>query len=77
MKRPARWHFLSLLPLPILAGWFVASQPSGAAFVDQLPMAVVRQTVRPVWQSVAAPTSQYPPPQVGESSPPEGLPPTF
>ena len=80
MKRPAPWHFLAQLPLPILAGWFVASQPSGTGFIDQLPMAAAWQadTGWPGRRSAAVPVaSQYPPAQVGESSVTEDPPPTF
>ena len=80
MKRPAPWHFFAQLPLPILAAWFVASQPAGAGFIDQLPTAVAWQADSgwPGGRSAAAPAApQYPPPQAGESSPTEGPPPTF
>ena len=53
LKGPAHWHFLALLPLPILAGWFLASQPAAAVFVDPRPMVL----------------AQYAPAQVGASPP--------
>ena len=58
-KGPAHWHFLALLPLPVLAGGFLASQPPGAAFVDPLPMVMAQYSPAPVGAS-APPRSETP-----------------
>jgi hypothetical protein len=60
MKRSSHWHFLSQLPLPVLAGWFLASQPPGRAFVDPLPLVVAQ------YASAQASASEPPTPRLGE-----------
>lgn len=64
MKKPSRpLSFLSLLPLPLVAGWFITAEPPRheAALV-----------------AVPAPyVSQFPAPQVDDSKPPVEPAPTF
>lgn len=68
MKPPLRRaSLLSLLPLPLLAGWFIANPPpQRATAVLPTPVATLSTT-----------GSLYPPPQVDPDAPPEEAPPTF
>jgi hypothetical protein len=64
MRKPSRpLSYLSMLPLPLLAGWFLAAQP---------PEPVAAPSAYR-----AGPISQFPAPQVDEAQPPAELPPTF
>ena len=69
MKKPLRRPLLSLLPLPLIAGWYLASTPPESA-----PL-VTPET--PVLRAAAGSASLYPPPQVDDDEPPAAQPPTF
>jgi hypothetical protein len=68
MKKPLRRPLLSLLPLPLIAGWYLASTP------QEQPLAAPET---PVLRAAAGSESLYPPPQVGDDEPPAAQPPTF
>lgn len=75
--QPKRWSYLSLLPLPLLAGWFVSAQAPEPEAPRTPPARSAVDAAAPDEPTWSRRTSQYPAPQVDESKPPADPPPTF